>query len=98
MERLSTAWPAQLNSMGSQFISTLWKSLRKRLRIKPSLSTAFHPQIDDQTERANRDVKQGLRTYCFYMQDDWVRWLPMVEFSDNNKYLVRNRSHTLLHE
>ena len=67
-----------------RFISTLWKSLCKRLKIKANLSTAFHPQTDGQTERANQDIERGLRTYCNYMQDDWAKWIPMMEFSDNN--------------
>ena len=69
---------------GRQFISTLWEALCKRLRIKANLSTAFHPETDGQSERANQDIKRGLRTYCNYMQDDWARWIPMLEFSDNN--------------
>ena len=69
---------------GRQFVSTLWKSLCKRLGIKANLSTAFHPETDGQSERANQDIKRGLRTYCNYMQDDWARWIPMMEFSDNN--------------
>ena len=68
----------------SQFISTMWKSLCKRLRITASLFTAYHPEIDGQSERANQDVERGLRTYCNYMQDDWAKWIPMVEFSDNS--------------
>jgi len=67
----------------SQFISTMWKSLCRRLRITASLFTAYHSETDDQSERANQDVERGLRTYCNYMQDDWAKWIPMVEFSDN---------------
>ena len=69
---------------GRQFVSILWKSLCERLGIKANLSTAFHPETDGQSERANQDIKRGLRTYCNYMQDDWARWIPMLEFSDNN--------------
>ena len=77
--------PSSITSdRGSQFVSTLWKSVCKRLKIKSNLSTAYHPETDGQTERANQDVERGLRTYCNYMQDDWARWIPMVEFSDNN--------------
>ena len=35
-------------------------------------------------ERANQDIEKQLRIYCNYMQDDWVRLLPMAEFADNN--------------
>lgn len=73
-----------ISDRGPQFVSKMWKALCQRLRIKANLSTAYHPETDGQTERANQDVKRGLRTYCNHMQDDWARWLPMVEFSDNN--------------
>ncbi len=73
-----------VSDRGSQFISTMWQSLCKRLRITASLSTAYHPETDGQSERANQDVERGLRTYCNYMQDDWAKWLPMVKFSENS--------------
>ncbi len=48
------------------------------------LFTDYYSQIDDQTERANQNVKWYLRSYCSYMQDDWFVWLFMTEFVDNN--------------
>ncbi len=48
------------------------------------LFTNYHLQINDQTERANQNVKWYLRSYCSYMQDDWFIWLFMTEFVDNN--------------
>ena len=68
----------------SQFILIIWKSLCLRLNIKVKLFTDYHLQIDDQTERANQNVKQYLRSYYSYMQDDWFIWLFMIEFVDNN--------------
>ncbi len=68
----------------SQFILIVWKSLCLRLDIKMKLFTDYHLQIDDQTERANQNVKQYLRSYCSYMQDDWFIWLFMTEFVNNN--------------
>ena len=65
-------------------MATVWKSFCKRLGIKSKLSTAFHPETDGQTERANQDIEKQLRIYCNYMQDDWVKLLPMAEFADNN--------------
>ncbi len=72
-----------------QFISTMWKSLCKWLRITASLFTAYHSEIDDQTERVNQDVECELRIYCNYMQNDWAKWIFMIEFSDNvNTFLI----------
>ena len=73
-----------VSDRGSQFISVVWKHMCARLRIKANMSTAFHPPTDGQTERANQDVERHLRTFCNYAQDDWPRWLPLAEFSDNN--------------
>ena len=73
-----------ISDRGPQFVSLVWKALCQRLKIDVKLSTAFHPETDGQTERANQDVERYLRTYCSYMQDDWVRFLPMAEFADNN--------------
>ncbi len=66
-----------------QFILTMWKSLCKRLRITASLFTVYHSKIDDQTKRVNQDVECELRIYCNYMQNDWVKWIFMMKFSDN---------------
>ncbi len=66
-----------------QFISTMWKSLCKRLRITASLFTVYHSEIDDQSKRVNQNVKRELRIYCNYMQNDWVKWISMMKFSDN---------------
>ncbi len=54
----------------SQFISIVWTSLCLRLDIKVKLFINYYSQIDDQTERANQNVKWYLRSYCSYMQDD----------------------------
>ena len=66
-----------------QFISTMWQSLCKQLRIMTSLSTVYHSEIDDQSEWVNQDVECKLRIYCNYMQNDWAKWLSMMKFSEN---------------
>jgi hypothetical protein len=50
------------------------------------LSTAFHPETDGQTERANQTMEQYLRAFVSYQQDDWSQWLPMAEFAANNQH------------
>ena len=59
-----------VSDRGSQSIATVWKSFCKRLSMEAKLSTAFHPETDGQTERANQDLERHLRTYCNHMQDD----------------------------
>ena len=68
---------------GSQFVSKMWNSLCKLFEIKTKLSTAFHLEIDGQSENANQEAEWHLRRYVNYFQDDWMRLLPMGEFSAN---------------
>ncbi len=82
-----------LNSIVSnrdfQFILTMWKSLCKRLRITASLFTVYHSEINDQSKQVNQDVECELRIYCNYMQNDWVKWIFMMKFSNNfNIFLI----------
>ncbi len=66
-----------------QFISTMWQSLCKWLRITTSLSTVYHSEINDQLKQVNQDVECELRIYCNYMQNNWAKWLLMIKFSEN---------------
>ncbi len=67
-----------------QFTFILWKSLCKRLDINLRLSTVYHSQINNQSERVNQNVERYFRFFCSYMQDDWFKWLLMIKFVDNN--------------
>jgi transposase InsO family protein len=69
---------------GPQYAAVFWKRLCERLGIDQRLSTAFHPQIDGQTERMNATMEQYLRIFTSHQQDDWVQWLPLAEFAANN--------------
>ena len=69
---------------GTQFVAAFWKRLCALLRINASLSTAYHPETDGQTEIVNAVLEQSLRCFCNYLQDDWAQWLPTAEFSANN--------------
>jgi len=73
-----------VSDRGSLFTSDCWIRISKALRISCNLSTAFHPQTDGQTERANTTLEQYLRAYCNYQQDDWEKLLPIAEFCYNN--------------
>ena len=52
--------------------------------IQVNLSTAFHPETDDQTEQVNQNVETFLQAYINESQNDWNTWLLMTEFADNN--------------
>jgi hypothetical protein len=49
-------------------------------------SSAYHPQIDGQTERVNQIIEDMLRA-CVLMDGlKWGKHLPLAEFSYNNSY------------
>jgi hypothetical protein len=66
-----------------RFVSIFWQTLWSNLGTKLCLSTAFHPQTDGQTERANRTLEEGLRAYVDTMQADWDDHLVALEIAYN---------------
>ena len=65
------------------FTSTFWSRLHKLIGTKLRMSSAYHPQSDGATERANRTVTQMLRQCIHSNQKDWVTKLPAIEFAIN---------------
>jgi hypothetical protein len=68
----------------TQFTSRFWTRVCSHLSTDHRLSTAFHPQIDGQTECQNQMMEQYLRAFCNYEQDNWVELLLLAEFAYNN--------------
>jgi transposase InsO family protein len=58
--------------------------LYNHMGIMRSMSTAYHPQTDGQTERINQVIKSYLRFYCNYEQNDSASMLAMAEYAYNN--------------
>jgi len=70
---------------GPQFVVELTKELNGMLGIKTKLLTAFHPQMDGQTEYMNQELEQYLWFFVDHRQKDWPEWLASTEFVVNNK-------------
>jgi len=68
----------------ARFTSNFWKELMRLTETKVAMSTAYHPQTDGQTERANRTIQQALRNYINYAQTNWDELLIYMEFAYNN--------------
>jgi hypothetical protein len=66
------------------FTSTFWNQLHRLIGTKLRMSSAYHPQSDGSTERANRTVTQMLRQCIHPNQKDWVSKLPAIEFAINS--------------
>ena len=65
------------------FTSTFWTHFHKLLGSELRMSSAYHPESDGSTERANRTVTQMLRQCIGDTQKDWVSKLPAVKFAIN---------------
>jgi len=73
-----------ISDRDSLFTSHFWKRLHRLLNTELRMSSAFHPQTDGATERANRTVTQMIRQCVSPTQKDWVMQLPAVEFAINS--------------
>jgi len=73
-----------ISDRGPQFASNFIKSHNEMLGITTSLSTAYHPQSDGQSERMIQEVQKTLRMYVNHFQNDWASKLSFVEFASNN--------------
>jgi hypothetical protein len=68
----------------SKFTSQFWNELSKVLGQRLLMSTAYHPQTDDSSERAIQTMSQVLRSVIDDCQSNWVKQLPLVEFVMNS--------------
>ncbi|GKD78223.1 putative reverse transcriptase domain-containing protein [Tanacetum coccineum] len=69
-----------------RFTSLFWKALNKALGTRLDMSTAYHPEIDGQSERTIQTLEDMLRAFVLDFGKNWDRHLPLVEFSYNNSY------------
>ena len=67
-----------------RFTHQFWKSYMAGLGTSLSMSTAFHPCTDGQSERSNQTMEQLLRGFVDARQLNWVPLLPLCEFAYNN--------------
>ncbi|GJT77392.1 putative reverse transcriptase domain-containing protein [Tanacetum coccineum] len=75
-----------ISDRDSRFASGFWRSLQKALGTNVNMSTAYHPQMDGQSERTIQTLEDMLRACVIDFGSSWDRHLPLVEFSYNNSY------------
>ncbi|GJX74043.1 putative reverse transcriptase domain-containing protein [Tanacetum coccineum] len=75
-----------ISDRDNHFTSRFLKSLQKALGTNLDMSTAYHPQTDDQSERTIQMLEDMLRAYVIDFGSSWDRHLPLVEFLYNNSY------------
>jgi transposase InsO family protein len=68
---------------GANFVSEVFRSACKLLRIKKIQSTAFHPESQGSIERSHRVLAEYLRHYINEDQTNWDRWTPFATYAYN---------------
>jgi hypothetical protein len=83
----------------SLFIFNFWFNFCYHLKIKIRLNIVFYFQIDDQIKRQNETLKQYLRIYVNYQQDNWIKLLFVAKFAYNNNWhnVIKMSSFTTLY-
>jgi hypothetical protein len=72
-----------ISNRDSQFISFVWDTICRMLRIKAKLFIAFHSKTNEQSEIFNQKMKRYLRVYVNHQQNDWADWLSMTKYAFN---------------
>lgn len=82
--RLHGVPEAILSDRDPRFTANFWRSFWEQLGTTLTMSTAYHPQSDGQTERANRTLEEMLRSRINFQQSDWDEHLAAAELAINN--------------
>ena len=73
-----------ISDRGPQFASAFARDLAWLLQYDITLSTAYHPQTNGETERVNQELETYLRLFTLNKPEEWSTLLPMAEFAHNS--------------
>lgn len=68
------------------FMNQFWRELFRLQGKTLSMSSAYDPQIDGQTERLNRYLEDYLRSFTAEQPCHWFRYLPWAEWHYNTSW------------
>jgi hypothetical protein len=77
-----------LTDQGTNFLSELFKSTCRMLKIKKIQTTAWRPESNGGLERSHRVLGEYLRHYVNEDQSNWDEWIPYA------MYVYNTTSHT----
>jgi len=69
-----------------RFTSQFWQTLQEALGTKLTMSSAYHPQTNGQSERTIQSLEDLLRTCILDHLGAWDEVLPLIEFTYNNSF------------
>ncbi|KAA0051292.1 reverse transcriptase [Cucumis melo var. makuwa] len=76
-----------------RFIGSFWTELFSFLGTSLNISSSYHPQTDDQTERFNCMLEEYLHHFVNARQKNWVQLLDVAQFCFNaqtSSFIGRN--------
>nr|GEW33494.1 reverse transcriptase domain-containing protein [Tanacetum cinerariifolium] len=68
------------------FTSRFWQSMQDALVTQLDMSTVYHPETNEQSERTIQTLEVMLQACFIDFGKGWEKHLPLVEFSYNNSY------------
>jgi hypothetical protein len=90
--RLNEIPSSSVNDRDSVFTNQFWQELFSFVEVQLKLSSAFHPQTDNQFEATNKVITMYLRCLFDDCPRHWVHWLPWAEFCYNSAYQASLRT------
>ena len=69
-----------------RFTARFWEELQSAFGTRLNFSTAFHPQIDGQSEKVIQVLEDMIRGCVLDFSGSWDRYIPLMEFAYNNSY------------
>ena len=69
-----------------RFTAHFWKSFRKAMGARLTISTDFYPRTDGQSERTIQVLEDMLRASVLDHKGSWEEHFPLVEFAYKNSY------------
>ena len=73
-----------ISDQGPQFTSAFARELAQLLKYNLKLSSAYHPQINEEPKRVNQELETYLHIFCNGHPEKWADLLPMAGFSHNS--------------
>lgn len=74
-----------------RFMNSFWKEIHRLQGTTLSMSTAYHPQTDGQSEALNKCVEQYLHCFVMDIPHEWSPLLPWAEYWYNIAYQTSAR-------
>ena len=74
-----------LSDQGSEFVNSVVSKLLNRLGIERRVTSSFAPRTDGLVEKANDTIVSVLRTHAESDHQNWLEWIPFVEYAYNTR-------------